>query len=603
MIAAVRTQLARLSLRSKLVGLYLLFGILPVMLLAGAFYQLSLNILLEKTAENLQAITAKNNELVESRLKRIDEAALMLTVDQELHSLMNPALPPGNLEILHGSREIKRILDRYFMGISGIFACHMYTDCYMMAGNIADPAIPNSVPSMYVPYEEFVQSDLYRAAREAGGKLVWYPTYEYESMYDLEEYRNIDYNYPYLFSAVKQINCLDDSSREEPILIVSFLPEFFGGIVRGEALEADGASCFIVSQDQGMIYAQGDRELADELLSAISDLDSQSGKARLRLNDQEYLVVYDTLTYTGWKQLVAVPNHAYTGSLSALPGMALAASALLAVILTVLVCVTTSNIIRNLKMVIAGMARLGDGEFMIHLPEAKNDEFGFLARRFNEMDERIHALIVENYEIKLREKEAQIMALNLQLNPHFLYNTLSTISWMAVDAGQSDIVEAISHLSNMLQQSFRNKCDTCTVEEDLNWLRDYLYIMNLRFENRFTVDIRMDPGLIQTRIPRSIFQPVLENTIVHGFEDMDAGGKILLEGRIENDGFRVFRIKDNGSGFEPGRVEAVLNVEADGVGLSNLNHRLQILYKGRYTLKIHTAICRGTEVIIRLPPQ
>ena len=81
MIAAVRTQLARLSLRSKLVGLYLLFGILPVMLLAGAFYQLSLNILLEKAAENLQAITAKNNELVESRLKRIDEAALMLTVD------------------------------------------------------------------------------------------------------------------------------------------------------------------------------------------------------------------------------------------------------------------------------------------------------------------------------------------------------------------------------------------------------------------------------------------------------------------------------------------------------------------------------------------
>lgn len=95
MIAAVRTQLARLSLRSKLVGLYLLFGILPVMLLAGAFYQLSLNILLEKATENLQAITAKNNELVESQLKRIDEAALMLTVDQELHSLMNPALPPA----------------------------------------------------------------------------------------------------------------------------------------------------------------------------------------------------------------------------------------------------------------------------------------------------------------------------------------------------------------------------------------------------------------------------------------------------------------------------------------------------------------------------
>lgn len=603
MIASLRAQLARLPLRSKLVGLYLFFGILPVMLLAGAFYQLSRNILLDKATENLQAITAKNNELVESQLRRIEEAALMLTVDQQLHSLLNPAQTPGNLEILHGSREIKKILDRYFMGISGIFACHMYTDCYMMVGNIADPAIPNSVPSMYVPYEEFAQSELCRAAQEAGGKLVWYPTYAYESMYGLEEYQSIDYNYPYLFSAVKQINCLDDATRQEPILIVSFLPDFFDGIVRDEAVEADGASCFIVSQDQEIIYAHGDEKLGNELLAQFCDSAVRSGNARVRLYDQEYLVVYDTLTYTGWKQIVAVPNHAYTGSLSALPGMALAASALLAAVLTILVCVTTGNIIRNLKMVIAGMARLGEGEFMIHLPEEKNDEFGFLARRFNEMDERIHALIVENYEIKLREKEAQIMALNLQLNPHFLYNTLSTLSWMAVEAGQNDIVEAISHLSNMLQQSFRNKCDTCTVEEDLDWLRDYLYIMNLRFENRFTVDIRMDPGLLKTRIPRSMFQPVLENTIVHGFEDMDAGGEILVEGRLEDDGFRLFRIKDNGSGFEPGRVAEVLNVEADGVGLSNLNHRLQILYKDRYALKIHTAIGRGTEVVIRLPPQ
>ena len=151
MIASLRAQLARLPLRSKLVGLYLFFGILPVMLLAGAFYQLSRNILLDKATENLQAITAKNNELVESQLRRIEEAALMLTVDQQLHSLLNPAQTPGNLEILHGSREIKKILDRYFMGISGIFACHMYTDCYMMVGISQIPRFPTPCPACTCP--------------------------------------------------------------------------------------------------------------------------------------------------------------------------------------------------------------------------------------------------------------------------------------------------------------------------------------------------------------------------------------------------------------------------------------------------------------------
>jgi len=604
MFRRVRTWVNRLPLRNKLLTIFLLLGMLPIVLLAVTSYNLSYNILLNNTTENLQAMVAKNNELTTLKLQRIEDSSLMLTVDEELNALINQPTPPDKLDLLHGNLEIKRVLDQYFMSISGIFSCHLYTDYYMMVGNIADPTIPNSKPVMYVPYEEFLQSDLYKAASAANGKLVWYPTYQYEAMYGLEEYQKIDYNYPYLFSAVKQINCLYDTSgdRREPVMIVSFLPDFFTDIIQNETLEVEGTHYYVVSQDGQVIYDYGNELLTQPLPEALLNAaQEESGSTRLNYLNQDCLVVYDTLTYTGWKQIMVVPNVVYTRSLSKLPQILLLVSVLVAVVLSVLVCWITNSIVGNVKAVIAGMARLGEGEFMIHLPEPEDGEFGFLARRFNEMDERIHALIVENYGIKLREKEAQIMALNLQLNPHFLYNTLNAINWMAIDAGQGDISEALYRLSQMLQQSFRNKQDLCTVEDDLHWLNDYLYIMNLRFEGKFEVEIDMDDRLLHTLIPRSMFQPILENTIMHGFQDIDRGGVIRMEGTLREDGTRLFRIRDNGAGFAPGKVDAVLNADAEGVGLSNLNHRLQILYKDRYRLQIKTNIGEGTLVIIQLP--
>ena len=286
-----------------------------------------------------------------------------------------------------------------------------------------------------------------------------------------------------------------------------------------------------------------------------------------------------------------------------LPEIVLIFSMILVVLLAIMLSIIAHSISVNMNIVKEGMIELGNGNFTMLLPIPEDVEFGLLAKGFNQMSEKIHHLITENYEIRLRQKEAQLMALNLQLNPHFLYNTLNTINWIAIENGQDEISLALTHLSQMLQKDYKNKNDVFTVEEDLKWLDDYIYIMKLRFDQKFSVSIRVEDALLSTHIPRSMFQPLIENSIIHGFSDIESGGIIEIEGHVRNDRCRVFTVSDNGSGFSQELVSVVLSKDSAQIGLSNLDHRLKVLYRDMYSLSIHTGNGRGTRITLVLPPE
>ena len=592
-------------LHQKLLAIFLCFGIIPIILISVVFYGISSELMLNNVISNLLSEVKKNNELISLRFERIEDVSLYLTVDENLHALMNVESPPSSLDKLHGNLEIKKIMDRYFWGIDGVFSYHMYTDYYLMAGNNIDRTISSAKPAMYVPHDYFVNSMLHQAASCGNGKLVWYPTYSYEAMYGIDFYKSIDYNYKYLFSAVKQINCIDQPfGRVAPVLIVSFLPEFFDRIIMNDTLVDRGAQYYIVSENNDIIASSETGLLGMILDPEISTLAAgKNGACQVSIHRNDCIIAYDTIDYTNWKQIILVPSHAYLSSMVSLPKIAFIFSLVLAVLLTAFLGMITHSIRLNMNIVKEGMIELGNGNFTKILPVPEDVEFGLLAKGFNQMSQRIHNLITENYEINLRQKEAQLMALNLQMNPHFLYNTLSTINWIAIENGQDEISRALTHLSQMLQRNYKNKNDVFTVEEDLKWLDDYLYIMELRFDNKFSVRIDMDEALLQTHIPRSMFQPLIENSIIHGFEDMESGEIIWIKGSLQQDGCRVFTITDNGNGFSKDMVSAILEKASSQIGLSNLNHRLKVLYHDTFSLNIKTGNSKGTEITLVLPPE
>ncbi|GJM69152.1 hypothetical protein HMSSN036_13680 [Paenibacillus macerans] len=176
-----------------------------------------------------------------------------------------------------------------------------------------------------------------------------------------------------------------------------------------------------------------------------------------------------------------------------------------------------NSITRPIHQLLRAIKKTGEGEFDTRVPVESYNEMGLLIHKFNQMNAKIKNLIEENYKVKLREKETQIMSLNIQLNPHFLYNTLNIMNWTALENDQKELSRMIVSLSAMLQYTSENSRDTGDLAEDLNWLRHYLFLTNERFEGKFTVTYDISPELYSYQVPKLFLQPFVENAIVHGF--------------------------------------------------------------------------------------
>lgn len=255
-----------------------------------------------------------------------------------------------------------------------------------------------------------------------------------------------------------------------------------------------------------------------------------------------------------------------------------------------------------------GIRRVGAGDFDVELAVDGGDEFGHILGRFNSMNRKIKALIDENYIARLREKETEIFALNVQLNPHFLYNTLNTIHWMSLASEHDKVSRMLVALSRMLHYTTDNRQDSTPFRDDLAWLQDYLQIMKQRYGDRFEVDIEIDPDLLDAKVPKLFLQPIVENSVLHGFQEIEEGGLITIYGRRE--GMQaLFCVEDNGYGIPPEKMlslnahDETRGSDAMSIGLRNVAKRIRLLYGDDYGLAIESEEGMGTRVTVLIPFQ
>jgi two-component system, LytTR family, sensor kinase len=198
---------------------------------------------------------------------------------------------------------------------------------------------------------------------------------------------------------------------------------------------------------------------------------------------------------------------------------------------------------------------------------------------------------VEAAQLETRFAEAQNLALRMQLQPHFLFNTLNSISAL-VHSNPEGADEMISRLGHFLRMTLdAPPGQLATLRQELAFIQDYLAIEQIRFQDRLQVEVQVPADLMELRLPTFILQPLVENALKHGLGDRPQGGTLLLRARQES-GSLILEIQDDGSGFVPGR---------EGLGLANVRSRLGLLYKGRHQLDILGAAGRGTLVVLRLP--
>ena len=205
------------------------------------------------------------------------------------------------------------------------------------------------------------------------------------------------------------------------------------------------------------------------------------------------IACYDTSQVTGWTSIVLIPpKELMRFSVPLVKSYTLKLALIFIIISMSLAYIISGTITKPLKKLLIAIKKTGEGNFDTKIQEDSGGEIGYLICKFNNMNEKIGLLIKENYLTKIREKETEIMALNIQLNPHFLYNSLNIINWLAIENKQKEISKLIVSLSSMLQYTAHNNCEMENFEDDLKWLKNYIYLMSYRFEGKFTVNYDID---------------------------------------------------------------------------------------------------------------
>lgn len=225
-----------------------------------------------------------------------------------------------------------------------------------------------------------------------------------------------------------------------------------------------------------------------------------------------------------------------------------------------------------------------------------SDSFGHMVGRIQQL-----MTTVREEEIVLRKTE--LKALQAQINPHFLYNTLSMMNWMAIRSNQMDISKVTLALSTFYRTALSKGEDMVTVENCIRNMEAYLEIQLTMHDNNFTVEWETDPEIKNEKMPKLLLQPVVENAIEHGIDEKEEGDKkISLSFKGVGDDV-VITVRDNGMGMEQEKAETLVTYQAKGYGLKNVNDRIRLLYGEEYGIRIFSAPGEGTNVVMRFPKE
>ena len=366
-------------------------------------------------------------------------------------------------------------------------------------------------------------------------------------------------------------------------------------------------SVIFVTDETGNIIFKNpqDDSTAEKLFPKIQSqvLSSDSGSFTNIIDGDSYLILNRELNFQGWQVVVIIPVQALYENINTIRLFTFL-TVLSCIIISLFITLFLANIMTSrLQKLARRMQSVKDGNFDVTMTVKGNDEITELSQVFNSMVGSIKNLIEEVYANKIKKKEAELRALQEQINPHFLYNTLSSINWLAVQANAPQIVDMIESLALFYRMSLNKGREVIPLKDEILQAGAYVSIQKIRYENSFQVYFDVEPGIENAPIIKLIIQPFIENAIIHGFNE-EMQGSIYVTANKRNDNI-VIKVIDNGKGIDKEKVKTLLlpdqSGSGKGYGMRNVNERIKIHYGEAYGISIESELQEGTIVEITLP--
>lgn len=432
----------------------------------------------------------------------------------------------------------------------------------------------------------------------------------------------------------------ENSEKTENYLVIELHPGQFSALMLNNQSMFQNQYTFLMDEKDEIISSN--RNMTYEWMDEVKEMrDSGTRRYEFEWNGETYFACRQYNGLTGWETYSVVSEKDF------FPQAALLQRKILFVVICVMlaavigVSILSYTFTRPVRMLADGMRKVETGDFEVQIKTEKKDEMGQLIRTFNYMVREIHKLVHVVYQQKLAQKNAELTALQAQINPHFLYNTLDSINWMLIEKNEMEISDVVVSLGDILKYSLHGDADLVTLEEELHYIQSYLRIQKNRLEERLSVRMKIEEDVMSCQVPKLILQPIVENAIRHGIEQMKEGGQICISAALEsadleneedaaksaeNEKYLFIRVCDNGPGMTEEELKrcreqiyhtnssdqnmqgAVLSEEASGdalkrkrIGMRNVYRRIQLLFGERFGLEIESEKGRGTIVTMRLP--
>lgn len=399
--------------------------------------------------------------------------------------------------------------------------------------------------------------------------------------------------------SLRIINDLNQPTIPLGVEKISIKEDYVCGLYADTATDAT-LNMFIVEED-GVVVSSMDKDLIGQSIADWDKFSAIISKSSGYLLEEDTLTTWCALDDVNWR-LVRIDKKEPIVNISFYRTSFYIFLILIVIFSVVFFFIQRHTIIRPIKELSEEVRQFHDGNYAFTKRDRK-DEIGLLNSSIVEMGSNIENLIEKVYKAQLSEKDAELKYLQAQINPHFLYNTLEAIRWMAVENNQPAIAVQVNALARLFKHALNSGKELTTVEEEITYLQDYITIQKNRFGDRIDFRFYVDESVKQCQVINLILQPLVENAIVHGLEEKLSGG--IVDIRVLADGSDlVYVVEDNGLGTDPKPIQQALHkneTSENAYALTNIHQRLTIRYGSGYGIEFESTQGSGTCVTVRMP--
>lgn len=590
----MKEYLYNLKLKTKLIGSYLVISLLSMVMVGLIIFILCTKEIssmeMGNTSRNLRNKTKQINDMFDGMVELTDILIQNLNIQNLMREEFSD-ISERYSEDLNGSMQLLSMAS-YNKNIAGV---------YLLGDN------GGQYKSNYASFQtgEFKEKEWYQEIISQDG-YIWFPPHKYS--YVAKTDRELEYitlGCPYVDKA---------SGKNNGVILVEIEIQTLVDLLQDsnekiemEIMDTLGQSIMPIEGIQNRTDAESYQEVSRSIIREIAESEAEDDQF-VEKQTEAYLMVGGALQATDWLIIASVERGPITSTVLRIAETALIIMAL-GILFSVIVSVYISRTVTDpLSILIEKMEQVKKGNLDVHFNVRYHDEIGQLGNSFNHMIHNMNALMEDVKESQEKLRNAEVKALQAQINPHFLYNSLDSIIWLLRLKKSDEAIIMLQALTRLFKITLSNGREFITVDEEVEHVKSYLVIEKIRYSKKFEYEIHYDKKVGNVQIPKLLLQPVVENSIYHGIPKDGRKEQIFVS--VGQEGNNVLlSVKDTGRGMSEEEITALRNNilhgsgndNSGGYGLHNINERLVIYFGKEYGLDIRSKNGEGTEVRIVVP--